>query len=397
MSEGEETPAPAAAIEPIPVQERPVSEMEYTPPPPPPDSMIVCVTNIREFLASGKAPTAEILASFRHIIHHLTPFHYYHSVSMQVRKLLFVLTECAENANAMKYVASRFAMLQDLLIDMVPSSSKLEVLENLVQTIQYDMDCKAMDYSWRHQYAFDENVFNCDEHLMGFVDKFFATVTDDSMWKQFRAFEVEIVNYITEQYGIAEAPQLKALASRALSQKWFLMHPMFPFHQTDPDFVTRVGRLRRMTGEKLGIKETFLPPGAFQTPVKNSPGLYKRTISECNLLPYQHLPDDLFRVITRIHEFLYEELVQICYTRSKDKMSLAEFRPTVTVGSEDIMPILVMALALAEVPNLGDIVAFFDDYSMQIEDNTKNGLYVMNISTAYNAIMDPSALAEDDE
>ena len=107
--------------------------------------------------------------------------------------------------------------------------------------------------------------------------------------------------------------------------------------------------------------------------------MYKRTIAECNLLPFIHLPEDLLRTTVRVHEFLYEELVQTCFTRSKEKMSLAEFRPTVVVGSEDIMPILVMALVLADIPNLPDIIDFFNDYSMQIEDK--------NVYLPYNRLI----------
>lgn len=358
-------------------------------------SILLCTSKVRDFLLSPKFPVKpEILSAFAEIIQHIQPFYYFHSVTMRVRQLLFLLTECGDNPLATKYVAVQFSLIYDLISDMKPATSKSEVLEGLIQTIEYDREGRSMDFSWRHQYAFEENVFNCDSFLGTFIDKFFATVHDEEKWKQFRAFEKEIVSYITSEYGVKDAPQLLGLAGRALSARWFLEHPLFQYHPTHPQFLERVETLRRLTGEQLGIKEKFLPPGAYQTPVKNCVGVYKRTIAECNLLPFIHLPEDLLRTTVRVHEFLYEELVQTCFTRSKEKMSLAEFRPTVVVGSEDIMPILVMALVLADIPNLPDIIDFFNDYSMQIEDNSKTGLYLMNMSSAYGAIMDPDSFTQ---
>ena len=359
-------------------------------------SLVISTSVARDFLIAPKFPIKpEVQTAFLEIIHHIQPFFYFHSVEMRVRQFLFLLTEHQDNPVVPKYVAVQFSLVYDLVNDMKPATSKAEVLEGLIQTIEYDREGRSMDFSWRHQYAFEENVFNCDMFLSGFIEKFFATVRDEEKWKQFRAFEKEIVSYITSEYGVKDAPQLIGFAGRALSARWFLEHPLFTYHPTDPVFLERVEKLRRLTGEQLGIKEKFLPPGAYQTPVKNAVGVYKRTISECNLLPFVHLPEDLLRTVVRIHEFLYEELVQTCFTRSKEKMSLAEFRPTVTVGSEDIMPILVMALVLADIPNLPDIIDFFNDYSMQIEDNTKTGLYMMNFSSAYGAIMDPESFNQD--
>ena len=130
-------------------------------------------------------------------------------------------------------------------------------------------------------------------------------------------------------------------------------------------FLSQVSRLRRLTGAGFMAKEKFMPPGSFNTPVTLCPGLYRRSVSECNMLPFACIPDDLFRIICNMHDFLFEELVRIMYVRAKVRTSLADFRPTVQVGQEDILPIMILVLVLADIPNLPEIVDFFNEYSMR--------------------------------
>ena len=48
---------------------------------------------------------------------------------------------------------------------------------------------------------------------------------------------------------------------------------------------------------------------------------------------------------------------------------------------------MILILVLADIPNLPDIVDFFNEYTTQIQVNSKSGLYMANIATAYGAIM----------
>lgn len=354
------------------------------------NSISSSIKYLQDFFSSHKyiIDASQAIPYAQSIISHLKQFYYFNDIEMKMRKILFALTEMGEDQRVMKYCACSFGYMTDLLYDINPAENKEKVLKQLLDATPYDRESKTMSFQWRLQYAFEEAIFNRDTTLREFTTKFYDSIDPNTKWAQFEGYIDECVKYFTNKYCLnAGLPQIRSFCSRAIFQDYCIEHPLFPKPVVNERFVSQVSKLRKLTGAGFLIREKFMPPGSFNVPVKNCPSLYKRTISECNLLSFAYLPDDLFRIICNVHDFLFEELVRIMFVRAKVKTSLADFRPTVQVGQEDIMPIIILVLVLADIPNLPEIVDFFNEYTMHIQVNSKTGLYMANIATAFGAIM----------
>lgn len=389
----EEQPSTSVSEIPVPVprtEEEDGSEQQRSSQVPNQDSISSSVKYLQNYFAAQRWGT-EIEHATAHalsIVQHLRPFYYFKSIQLKMRMILFALTEMGSDERTMRYCARSFGYMCDLLCDIGPAENQGSVLQQLMDATPYDRESRTMSFQWRLQYAFEESMFNRDEVLREYTAKFYDSIDPATKWAQFEAYVDQCVKYFTSKYSLDEGlPQIHAFCSRALFQDYCVEHPIFGTPVANERFLSQVGRLRRLTGAGFLVREKFMPPGASNMPVTNCPSLYKRTISECNLLPFACFPDDLFRIICNVHDFLFEELVRIMFVRAKVRTSLADFRPTVQVGQEDIMPIIILVLVLADIPNLPEIVDFFNEYSMHIQVNSKTGLYMANIATAFGAIM----------
>lgn len=354
---------------------------------PAPDSMEVSCDIINGFFSTPSRTTKDqACIAFKHVLHHLKPFYYFHSISMKVRIILFLIQEPDVD---IQYPSSMWAILGSMLLDFVPTSNKTTTLNAVASTSAYDLDAQTMPFLWRQQYAFEETAFNSNDYLLKFINEFLETVEGPQKWKKFNLFVTNIVKFYEEQYNVFPGmPQIGAYSMRALHELYLSKSPLFPRPLVNEQFISQVSKLRACDGNVLMIKDKFMPEGALAKRIGGYKDVYQHTVQEFNKLAFDYLPEDLFVTIGNMHETLFEELAIIQYHRKKkDKQTLAQFRPLVQVGQEDIMPIIILILVLADVPNLPEIVDFFNDYSMDIEVNSKTGLYMANIATAFGAIM----------
>ncbi|OHT08006.1 hypothetical protein TRFO_23621 [Tritrichomonas foetus] len=353
------------------------------------ENIFVLTQNLKDFLDNPqKIHIESIKNTIRRIILCLKPYHYFNYISMSLRWILFLLTEY-EAERGIIYCNVLFSSLYDLLNDIVkPATNIPGILNELCILGNYDRDSKTMPYLWRQQYAFENAVFDNDETLNKFIDQFFESLDLTQIWSQFLTFTDEIVKYLRSQYNIPDdLPQLEVYSSRALYSRYLTNNPLFYIHNVNDHYIDQITKLRKLNGSELMIREKFLPKDSLNISIYKHPKLYQRSVSECNLLSFAFLPDDLFYIISSVHEFLFEELVKIMYDKANLKTTLSDFRSSVQVGQEDIMPIIILILALSDVPNFPDIVDFFNEYSTHNQINTKTGLYMANIATAYGAIM----------
>ncbi|KAH0791999.1 hypothetical protein GPJ56_004074 [Histomonas meleagridis] len=356
-----------------------------------PGTMANCTKTLIDYFSvnsTQRCTTENAISCLKQLIQHMSRYYYFHFLQLKLRKILFVLTDCPNEPRTEKYCSRTFLNISDILLDIPHNFNKDHMIKELISSTPYDRDSKTMDFQWRLQYAFEEAIFNSDSQLETFLQQFYSTIDLSQIWAQFVAFTDQCEKYFRNKYSIPEdLPQISSFCSRALYQRYMLTHPLFPKPIVNTQFLTQVSKLRKLTGSGFGAKEKFMPPGSFNTPVTLCPGLYRRSVSECNMLPFACIPDDLFRIICNMHDFLFEELVRIMYVRAHVRTSLADFRPTVQVGQEDILPIMILVLVLADIPNLPEIVDFFNEYSTHNQVNSKTGLYMANIAMAFGAIM----------
>ena len=362
-------------------------------PPPESDSIIQKVNSIRDFLSGKKTVSIdETTQNIKFLINHTKKFYIYSFVSDYLRHVLFLITCDDPDIDKTAYLKAAnvlFKTFADLIPQMKPATNITELLNSINSITPYDYEARVMKYCWQQQYSFEEAVFFSDAHLRTFIDKFLDDLKPDKLYFQFSDFSENCAKYFQEQYGIPEdQPQTAAFSSRALYKMFLENQPLFPYRPTDEKFLHQIAYLRTISPKAISIREKFLPKDTTEESVqKQVKILYPHTVSIANYLPFLDLPDDLFYYISYMHDTLSEELVDIMYLKSGKKVTRAQFRGEVEIGQEDIMPIIILILVLADIPNLPDIVDFFNEYTTQIQVNSKSGLYMANIATAYGAIM----------
>lgn len=345
----------------------------------------------KDFFSGKSTDLEKAKQNLIYFINSTKRFFIYPFAANKLRQILFLISSNdEEKKKAMFRIAvANFKTISELIPNMKPSGNPSEILNSINAMTPFDYESQTMPYQWRQQFTFEENVFFNDSHLKGFIDSFLKDLTPENKYFQFDDFAQNCAKYFQDEYGIPEdQPQTKAFSSRALYKMYLMDKPLFPYHPEDQKFIAHVSFLRKQTPETLMIREKFLPNDTFKKPLNaNIASLYPHTVDIANFLPFLHLPDDLFYYISLMHDILSEELVDVMYNKSGKKVSLSQFRGEAAVGQEDIMPIIIMILVLADIPNLPEIVDFFNQYSMQIQINSKTGLYMANIATAFGAIM----------
>jgi hypothetical protein len=346
---------------------------------------------VKDFFASKNSDFEKTKQNIISILRSLKRFYIYPFATDKLRHIVYFLSleEETKDKKMFRHAAAYFKALSELIPSMKPSTNKSEILNSINSKTPFDYESQTMPYKWRQQYTFEENVFFDDKHLKGFIEAFIKDLKEENMYFQFDDFAQNCASYFQDQYSIPEdQPQTKAFSSRALYSMYLVDRPLFPYQPADENFIRKISFLRKQTPEALLIREKFVPNDTFTVPLSaNLKPMYPHTISVANFLPFLHIPDDLFYYISLMHDVLSEELVDVMYNKSKKTVPLFQFRGEAAVGQEDIMPIIIMILVLSDIPNLPEIINFFNEYSMQIQINSKTGLYMANFATAFGAIM----------
>ena len=351
------------------------------------DSLEISCGIIKNYF-NGINSIEEVILTLMTIIQSIKKYYLFKFINYQLRQILFLIIE-GSNDNKLKFKAlDIFNKIKELILNMKPSEKKKEILNSINSISFFDIESKTMPYHWRQQHCFEENIFFSDLHLKTFIDQFFEGLEQDKKYSQFNSFIDQCAKYLQTEYEIPEdQPQTTAFSSRALYSLYLDKNPLFPNSNLNEKFLNQISKLRNLPPSALMIREKFMPPATFNTPCGLLTTTYQKTILEASLLSFSILPDELFHYISSLHETLFEELVRILYEKSLKKNSLASFRAEVEVGQEDIMPIIIFVLILSDIPNLPEIVDFFNEYTTQLQVNSKSGLYMANIATAFGAIM----------
>ncbi|EAY22996.1 hypothetical protein TVAG_182320 [Trichomonas vaginalis G3] len=344
------------------------------------------------FSQKQSIPIDTIIAHLKYFLTISSRYYFFNYLPNSIRTILVLFDDIKnEGPNTFKFqnAAVRFNQIYDLIIATKPSTESSDTLRKIISVTPFELESQTMKYHWREQYTFEESIFFSDDHLKPFIDKFLDELDPAKTYYQILDFSKNCASYLQEAYSITEAqPQIQAFSSRALWKTYFkFAGSIFPYHPTDEKFIKQVSYLRSRPPSDLMIREKFLPSGTFDVPLNKQPTLYKHTVDAANYLAFDEIPDDLFYHISVLHDIVFEELVTVMYNRTDKKQPLSQYRADVSLGQEDIMPIIIMILVLADIPNLPDIANFFNDYTTQIEVNSKSGLYMANILTAFGAIM----------
>ena len=356
-----------------------------------PKSMIVSVQTLNKYFSNPSLFTVEdVKTAFGHILHHLRPFYLYGSLILEVRSLLFLITEYPNKPLVNQYIKLRLSYISAELIHIKPIKTKhwVAAINNLTSSVSYDPEADLSPYVFRYQYAFETSIYNADEHLQSFVSQFFGTIDPTIRWSQLQAFSKEIAKYFHEQFGVYSMPQLVQYASRALNFQYTSQFgALLPYVVTPPEYVSQISKMRKLTAAKLLCREKFMAPGKSDIPIGTCPDLFPHSVSAANTMAYAIVPEDLFEAVIQLHDCIFDEILKNMHERSKSKEPFAKYKVNApAIGQEDIMPIMILVLVLAELPNLGQICDFFNEYSIQIQNNSKTGLYMANITLAYGAI-----------
>lgn len=357
----------------------------------PPDSMIPTVHKLMSYYNDIQTVSpGKTIPLYNTILFQLRPFYNHKSVSMKVRKLLFLSKEHSSNMNVLQYIKFRFQETAQELIHIKPLKTKhwCAAINGLTSSLPYDEEADYMQYSWRQQFSFETSIYNSDKYLASYTSQFFNLIDPKIRWAQLNAFSKEISKYYCDQYKVYPMPQLRHLASRALHSQYIEQFgELFPYNPTSPAFIAQLEKMRNLTPLKLQIHEKFIKDGVMNTPLRQCNNLFPVSVGIATSMSFATIPEDLFAACYDMHESLLDEIVYYQYQKTDKKETLSEFKRHVSaIGQEDIMPIIILVLVLAEIPNIEQICNFFNDYSIQLQNNTKIGLYMANITLAYGAI-----------
>lgn len=365
------------------------------------EALMERINNIKDYLSQkGNVSAETAINQLKFFLKMTSRYHYFNYVPDTIRYVLVLINDTlteGQNSAKLHNAAAKFAMIQDLILAMKPPEVTSDSLRRIISVVPYDLDSQTMKFHWKEQYTFEESIFYPDDHLKPFIDKFLDELDPTRTWYQIYDFSKNCAQYLQDAYSITEdQPQILAFSSRALYQIYFkFAGPIFTYHPTDEKFLNQISYLRTLTPSDLMIREKFLPDGTHKLPINQQlTTLYSHTVGIANFLPFDDIPDDLFYHISILHDTVFEELISIMYQRTDKKIPLSQYRATAALGQEDVMPIIILVLVLADIPNLPDIVNFFNEYTTQIDVNSKSGLYMANIATAFGAIMNWEKTAE---
>lgn len=351
------------------------------------DSMITCVKSMKDYFVDNEGEIEQVLLSIHYILNNLKAFYYFHDLSMKLRIVLYLLSEYSNNQYVFVYIKRFIASYGDLIIAMIPTKTPENVLSEILSQVYYNTEEDTMEFSWRHQYAFEENVFNADEDIISNTQNYIEK-HDKMKWK---TFEQLANTFAAEIFAFPNCfPQLKAFYHRAILSKYLLINPLFvPTSNPELNLVNRISKLRKIKLSEYQIRSKFLPSNIADVPIQEAASvLYPKTVDHINNIMFLYLPHDIFKICCSFHEILFEEISMIMYKKnsSNESQSFMEFKKSFNIGQEDIVPINILVLVLSDVPNLNEIANFLKEYGEQVIPKSKYGFYMTNILSAIYSI-----------